>query len=70
MIGFAEDMSYNPHIKKKKVKVLIDSDGDITSMIPWLIGAGIEGIYPLERQSNVDVHYIRKEYPQFLMLGG
>lgn len=59
-----------PHIKKKNIKVLIDSDGDITSMIPWLIDAGIEGIYPLERQSHVDINFIREKYPEFVMMGG
>jgi uroporphyrinogen-III decarboxylase len=59
-----------PHIRKWGVKVLIDSDGDITSMIPWLAEAGIEGVYPLEKQAGVDIVGIRQSYPQFLMLGG
>ncbi|MDO8685571.1 MAG: uroporphyrinogen decarboxylase family protein, partial [Clostridiales bacterium] len=59
-----------PHIKQNGVKIMIDSDGDITSMIPWLINAGIEGAYPLERQSGVDVARIRREYPGFLIMGG
>lgn len=59
-----------PHIKKHGVKVLTDSDGDITEMVPWLMDAGIEGVYPLERQAGVDLNMIRKEYPRFLMMGG
>jgi Uroporphyrinogen-III decarboxylase len=59
-----------PFIKKHNVKVFVDSDGDITSMIPWLLEAGIEGVYPLERQAGVDILKIREEYPEFLMLGG
>jgi hypothetical protein len=59
-----------PHIKKYETKVLIDSDGDITEMIPWMYEAGIEGVYPLERQAGVDIAKIRKEYPDFLMMGG
>lgn len=59
-----------PNIKKFGVKVLIDSDGDVTSMVPWLLDAGIEGVYPLERQSGVDVVNIRKLYPKFIMMGG
>jgi hypothetical protein len=58
-----------PHIRKFGVKTLVDSDGDITTMIPWLTEAGIEGVYPLERQAGVDVARIRREYPEFLMLG-
>jgi hypothetical protein len=59
-----------PAIKKLGVKVLVDSDGDITSMIPWLTEAGIEGVYPLERQAGVDLAAIRQAHPGFLMLGG
>lgn len=59
-----------PHIHKHGVRVLVDSDGDITAMIPWLNEAGIQGAYPLERQAGVDVAAIRRQYPDFLMLGG
>lgn len=59
-----------PHIKKHGVKVFVDSDGDITSMVPWLIEAGADGVYPLERQAGVDLNHIRAEYPGFLMMGG
>lgn len=60
----------NPVIQKAGVKILIDSDGDITTMIPWMQEAGIEGVYPLERQAGVDVAKIREQYPRFLMMGG
>ncbi|MBN1247309.1 MAG: hypothetical protein JXC32_06595 [Anaerolineae bacterium] len=65
-----------PHIKDyagenpRGAKVLIDSDGDITKMIPWMLAAGIEGVYPLERQAGVDIAKIRRAYPEFLMMGG
>jgi hypothetical protein len=59
-----------PGIQEEGVKVLIDSDGDITSMIPWMEDAGIQGVYPLERQAGVDIGGIREQYPDFLMLGG
>ncbi len=59
-----------PHIKKFGVKVLVDSDGDISSMVSWFEGAGIEGVYPLERQAGVDLAKIRAEHPRFLMMGG
>ena len=59
-----------PRIKEFDVPVLVDSDGDITTMIPWLEEAGIEGVYPLERQAGVDIVSIREANPEFLMLGG
>jgi hypothetical protein len=59
-----------PRIKDYGVRVLIDSDGDISKMIPWMLDAGIEGVYPLERQAGVDIAKIRRDYPDFLMMGG
>lgn len=56
--------------EKHGIKVFVDSDGLIHDLIPWLIEAGIEGIFSLERQSGVDVHYIREHFPGFLMMGG
>jgi len=56
-------------IKKYKTNVFVDSDGNIHEMIPWLTDAGIEGAFPLERQSGVDVVEIRKEYPGFKLMG-
>lgn len=59
-----------PTLKSKNISVFIDSDGEITTMLPWLIDSGIEGILPLERQSGVDVNKIRNLYPNFKMIGG
>ena len=58
------------HIRGNDTRTLIDSDGDISIMIPWMIEAGIEGVYPLERQAGVDINLIRKNYPEFILLGG
>lgn len=57
-------------IKARGIKVLVDTDGQLEDMIPWLLEAGVEGIYPLERQSGVDVARIRRNHPRFIMLGG
>lgn len=59
-----------PEIKKRGSKVIIDSDGDISMMMPWLIRAGIDGALPLERQAGVDVGALREKYPDFLFIGG
>jgi len=59
-----------PVIKDSDSKVLVDSDGDIALMIPWFYEAGIDGVYPLERQAGVDIVKIREQYPDFIMLGG
>ncbi len=59
-----------PELKKRRIKVIVDSDGDISKMVPWLIGAGIEGILPLERQAGVDIVKLSQQYPGFIWVGG
>ncbi|MBP5313165.1 MAG: hypothetical protein J6112_10075 [Clostridia bacterium] len=58
-----------PYIKEHGTKVIIDSDGDITRMIPWLKRAGIEGVLPLEHQAGVDIVKLREMHPDFLFIG-
>ena len=58
-----------PYIKDRGIKLMVDSDGDVTRLIPWFLELGIEGIYPLERQAGVDIAKIRKTYPDWLMMG-
>jgi hypothetical protein len=58
------------YTKSSNTRILVDSDGDVSRMIPWLLEAGLEGVYPLERQAGVDVNQIRHDYPDFIMLGG
>jgi hypothetical protein len=56
--------------KSRRVRLLVDSDGDVGLMVPWLLEAGIEGVYPLERQAGVDIGRLRRDYPEFIMMGG
>lgn len=59
-----------PVLKEYGIHPLMDSDGDIAPIIPWLKEVGIEGLGPLERMAGVDVRRIRAEHPDFLLLGG
>ena len=59
-----------PEAKKHGVRVFVDTDGDFTKMMDWLIRAGIEGILPMERQAGVDIVKLQSKYPDFLWLGG
>ncbi|HEY3330785.1 MAG TPA: uroporphyrinogen decarboxylase family protein [Capsulimonadaceae bacterium] len=59
-----------PKVHSYGVPVLLDSDGDVESMIPWLQRAGIDGVYPLERQAGVDIVRLRERFPRLLMMGG
>ena len=58
-----------PALHQHGVKVIIDTDGNVMPMIPWLLRCGIDGILPLERQSAVDANFLRETYPDLIMLG-
>jgi len=59
-----------PAIQAKGIKVIVDTDGDLSKMIPWLIEAGVDGVLPLERQAGVDVNALTEQYPDFFFIGG
>jgi uroporphyrinogen-III decarboxylase len=56
-------------LKRRGIRVLVDSDGDVEPLIPWLKEVGVEGILPLERMAGVDVGNIRANHPDWLMIG-
>ena len=58
-----------PKLKERGVIPVVDSDGDITTALPWLEEAGLEGILPLERQSGVDVAVLRERHPRMRFVG-
>lgn len=58
-----------PILHRHGTKVIMDSDGDISRMIPWMQRSGIDGVLPLERQAGVDVCALREQYPDFLFIG-
>lgn len=49
--------------------LIVDTDGDVTMMIPWLARVGVNGVLPLERQAGVDGMEVRKLYPDFFLVG-
>lgn len=58
-----------PVLKDYGIIPFVDSDGDVTELIPWLEEVGIEGIAPLERMAGVDVAAIRARHPRFRLIG-
>ena len=58
-----------PELKRRNIRVFIDSDGDITQALPWFASVGIEGILPLERQAGVDLHTLRAQQPDMRFIG-
>ncbi len=55
--------------KAMKMLVIVDTDGDVTAMAPWLMAVGVDGVLPLERQAGVDGLQLRRRYPKLRMIG-
>ncbi len=56
-------------LRARDIFVFVDSDGDVTELIPWIKQSGVQGILPLERMAGVDISAIRADHPEFLLLG-
>jgi len=62
----------NEKLKSHGIDIIfVDSDGDISKLIPLFIESGINGVLPLEVASGMDAVKLRKEYGRdLLMIGG
>ena len=58
-----------PRLQELGATILVDTDGDVTQMVPWLLREGIQGVLPLERQAGVDGMKLRQQFPQLRMVG-
>lgn len=58
-----------PAIQEMGTLAIVDTDGDCSRMIPWMMAAGIEGVLPLERQAGVDANALRAQFPTLRMIG-
>jgi hypothetical protein len=58
-----------PRLLEKNIITLVDTDGDVTLLAPWLEALGVRGVLPLERQAGVDGMDLRRRYPRLLMVG-
>jgi uroporphyrinogen decarboxylase len=50
--------------------VLVDTDGNSDALIPLLLDAGVDGIWPMERAADMDPIQLRKKYGRRLRLWG
>ena len=67
MAPYSREIS--PRIKAYGTIPFVDTDGDVTDLVPWFLKVGVEGFLPLERQSGVDVLALREMYPNLKMIG-
>jgi uroporphyrinogen-III decarboxylase len=58
-----------PAFSERGTLPIVDSDGDLAEMIPWLEAVGIEGASPLERRAGNDIVEMRRNHPRFRMMG-
>ncbi|MCL4378018.1 MAG: hypothetical protein M1409_06525 [Actinobacteria bacterium] len=58
-------------LKSRNMKnFLVDTDGNVNELIPLFLEAGVNTMYPFERQAGNDILEIRNKYPELKMLGG
>lgn len=58
-----------PRLQEHNIPLIMDTDGDVTMMIPWLKELDITGVLPLERQAGVDGMKLREAFPDFMFIG-
>jgi len=58
-----------PALHELGAAVIVDSDGDVTALAPWLLAVGVDGVLPLERQAGVDGMALREAHPRLCMIG-
>ena len=58
-----------PRLQEHQIPLIVDTDGDVTLLVPWLKELGIAGVLPLERQAGVDGLKLRQQFPDFLFIG-
>ena len=62
---------YTGFLKAHGINIIhVDSDGDTTELIPLWIEGGVTGQYPLEPVGRMDMPKLRKDFPNFQLLGG
>ncbi len=58
-----------PRLREMGAMILVDTDGDVTRLVPWLLREGIQGVLPLERQAGVDGMALRERFADVRMVG-
>ena len=59
------------HIRSLGCKqVIVDSDGDVTELIPLFLSAGVNAMLPFEVQAGMDIRNVRKRYGKNLAIIG
>ena len=57
-------------LKRKQIKVILHSQGNITDYLDGVVSAGFDGIHPVDPRSGMDINMIRNRYARSLILFG
>lgn len=58
-----------PRLTDYGIIPIIDTDGDVTQLVPWFAQAGVDGFLPLERQAGCDIAAMRAQFPRVRLIG-
>jgi hypothetical protein len=58
-----------PRLQEQDIPLFMDTDGDVSLLVPWLESLGVQGVLPLERQAGVDGLKLRQQFPRLRMVG-
>ena len=53
-----------PRLQECGIPLFMDTDGDVTLLVPWLEELGVQGVLPLERQAKVDGLKLHRQFPR------
>ncbi len=56
-------------LEELNIPLIVDTDGEVTQLAPWLQSVGVAGVLPLERQAGVDGMKLRQQFPTLRMVG-
>ena len=58
-----------PRLQELDILPVVDTDGDVTLLVPWFAEVGVDGLLPLERQAGVDGIKLRERFPRLRLIG-
>ena len=58
-----------PALVDRGIIPFVDTDGDVSKPMDWMMKLGIQGFLPLERMAGVDVAGLRKVHPDVKLIG-
>jgi hypothetical protein len=56
-------------LNEHRIILIVDTDGDVTRLVPWLNAVSVAGVLPIERQAGVDGMALRRQFPGLRMVG-